>query len=229
MSIVYTEEEIAALVVTWLEVLGADVYQEVECGSGVADIVARVGPELWVIETKTNFSLALLIQAMDRRRDAHRVFIAGPYSRHINDVEMLCRELGVGLLEVRSPRIDFVDNNNQYSMPAVRERCESRRWNSKPVALATRLRPEHKTHAKAGTAGGGRWTPFRDTCAQLARRVKAEPGISLKAAIDGIAHHYSSAKNARRSLVVWIELGKVDGVQLVRTSDGTHLQPSGDQ
>src|SRR5687767_1484846 len=92
-----TEQQVGAVVVAWLEALGADVYQEVECAGGVADVVARRGAELWVVEVKTSFSIALLFQAMDRRRTAHRVFIAAPYSKNIRDVTAVCEELGIGV------------------------------------------------------------------------------------------------------------------------------------
>ena len=205
-----TEAELAAVVVAWFEALGADVYSEVDVGGGIADIVARRGPELTIVETKTSWSLSLITQALDRRRCAHRVYIAAPYTRNQRDVAELCRELGVGLLEVRVGEPDLGIE------PHVLEVVTSRRWNRRPLKLAARLRPEHKTSAPAGHAGGGRWTPFRDTCQQLRRLVEAEPGITLKAAIDRTTHHYSSSASARGAMLRWIEGGKVDGVSLLR-------------
>jgi hypothetical protein len=57
-----SEADLAAVVVAWLEVLGGDVYQEVELlPRGIrADIVAKVHAELWIIEVKTSVSLALI-------------------------------------------------------------------------------------------------------------------------------------------------------------------------
>lgn len=204
-----SEQKLAAVVVAYLENVGADVYQEVAVSGGVADIVARVQHEIWIVEVKTSFSLALLAQAMDRRRLAHRVYIAAPYSRHQGEVQRMCDELGIGLLEVR-PRDGSLE-------PRVYERIEGRRWNRRPVELAARLRPEHKTHAKAGAIGaGGRWTPFRNTCEELERIVRAEPGLRLKDAITRIRHHYASDRSARSSLAHWLERGVVPGVRLER-------------
>lgn len=198
------ESDIGEVVVAHLHALGAEVYQEVDVPGGVADIVARLGAELWIIELKTSLSLALVCQAMDRRRLAHRVFIAAPASRNIGDVALLCGEIGVGLWCV------------QFRTEAyVVERAPARRWNSRPVALAARLREEHKTAAPAGSAcGAGRWTPYRDTCQQLARVVACDPGIGLKAAIAQTRHHYRSMASARSSLATWIKAGKVPGVEL---------------
>lgn len=219
-----SEQDIAAVVVAWLEALGADVYQEVTVSGGVADIVARVGVEIWIIEVKTSLSIALLVQAMDRRRLAHRVYVAAPISRTIRDFVALARETGIGVLGVVTGNFE---STWRYDQPQVREECPSQRWNSRPVRLGADLRPEHKTHAKAGAiGGGGRWTPFRDTCEQLARVVRREPGISLKAAIEEIKHHYTSKAGARSSLAKWIEAGSVEGVMAKRQGVVVTLHPS---
>jgi hypothetical protein len=204
---VCTEAELAAVVVTWLQDSGATVYQEVECAGGVADIVAKVGPELWIVETKVSLSLALLVQAMDRRRLAHRVYCAGPYTRTLRDFAGVCREVGIGLLEVSV-------GNDGWGHPQVKEAAPSRRWNTRPVALAATLRPEHQTHAAAGT-NGGRWTPFRDTCEQLRRIVERDPGVPLGDAVATIRDHYSSKAAARSSIAHWAAVGRIPGVMFV--------------
>lgn len=200
------ESDYGAVVVAYLQALGAEVFQEVDVPGGVADIVARVQAELWIIEVKTSLSLALLIQAMERRRLAHRVILAAPPSRNARDVAGICAELGVGLWLVST-------GYESWDPPWVREEVPSRRWNARPVALAGKLREEHKTHAQAGAVGGGgRWTPFRGTCEALAEAARRTPGIALKAAIGEIKHHYRSASSARSSLATWLRQGKVPGV-----------------
>lgn len=210
----HSEQDIAAVVVAWLESLGADVYQEVTVSGGVADIVTRVHHEIWIVEVKTSLSLALVTQALDRRRLCHRVYIAAPHSRNSRDVGTLCEEIGIGLLSVWPREIGWPDAEHGYGAPKVDIIANSRRWNSRPVALASKLSPEHKTHAKAGAAGAaGRWTPWRNTIEQLARTVRREPGISLKAAIGDITHHYASNAGARSSLAKWCREGAVAGVR----------------
>ena len=214
------ESDLAAVVVAYLEAMGGDVYQEVACAGGVADIVAKIRRELWIVETKTSLSLALLCQAMERRRAATRVFVAAPYSRNVGDVGRICEELGIGLLVVNAGE----DWGSRYGNPHVQERVESRRWNTRPTLV---LAPEHKTHAKAGTAEGGRWTPFRNTAEQLVRLVRDQPGITLKAAIDLIKHHYASSQSARGTLAARIEEGLIPGVRLDRSTKGAmRLQPT---
>ena len=206
---VSSEADLAAVVVAWLEMLGADVYQEVELlPRGIrADIVAKVRAEIWIIETKTSVSLALIEQAMERRRFAHRVFIAAPTGR-ARAGALVCAELGIGVLDVFIGRSD-------YEPPRVREVCPSRRWNSRPVKLASKLRPEHKTACPAGSPTGGHWTQFRATCEQLTRTVRdAGPdGLTIKEAIAS-KHHYASLAGARSSLAQWIREGRMPGVRL---------------
>lgn len=208
-----SEEELAAVVVAWLEALGADVYQEVGLVRGGirADIVARVRAELWIIETKTSVSLALIEQAMERRRFAHRVYIAAPAYKAHGGIE-LCRELGIGVLDV-----SLGVPGCTWDVPRVVELVPSRRWNSRPVSLAAKLRPEHKTHARAGSASGGHWTPFVAACEQLAARVRASGpgGIALKEAIAS-RHHYASVAGARSSLATWVRAGRLAGVRIER-------------
>lgn len=226
---VVTEQQVAELVVAYLEHTGADVYQEVEVSGGVADIVARVRAELWIVEVKTSLSLALIAQGMERRRLAHRVYLAAPHTKNLRDVGPIVEALGIGLLEVTPGDAGWETSRYDYGQPRVRVAIESRRWNSRPVDLATRLRPEHKTHAKAGAIGaGGRWTPFRETCSLLARLVERQPGITLKEAIDTIKHHYSSKSSARTHLADFIQRGIVEGVELRRsheTHGALHLYP----
>lgn len=209
------EQSVAELVVAWLERLGADVYEEVTVRGGVADIVARVHAEIWIVEVKTSLSLALVVQAYERRRLCHRVYIAAPYSRNARDVGELCKALGIGLLTVKLGEHGWEQSRYEYGQPKVEQEVDSRRWNKRPVDLASKLQPEHKTHAKAGAIGaGGRWTPWRNTIEQLARIVRATPGIRLKDAVAEISHHYASNSGARASLAKWTRDGVVPGVRI---------------
>lgn len=206
----YTEEQVAEVVVAWLEARGYEVFQEVELVNGGirADIVAKRGPELTIVETKTSASLALLYQAMERRRFAHRVYVAVPL--HARAMREVCSALGVGLLEVKVPP--------QYEESWNPARCEevvsSKRWNTKPVKLMSRLRPEHKTAARAGSTTGGHWSRWRDTCAQLSVVVAREPGLKLKDAVSQIKHHYSSGRVAISTMGAHVREGRVTGVKL---------------
>jgi hypothetical protein len=203
-----SEADIAAVVVDYLIVHGYDVYQEVELTpQGIrADIVARRGPELTIIETKTNASLTVLYQAMERRTFAHRIYVA--IERPAHAFEKLCSELGIGLYRV------YVGSGKPWDPPRVTEQVESQRWKSRPLNLASRLRPEHKTSALAGSPTGGHWSRWRETCAVLTRLAITEPGIDLREALKQSGHHYASLRGAVASMASHVRSGRVPGVKL---------------
>lgn len=207
----HSEADLARIVVHWLESLGADVYQEVEHKGSIADIVAVRGPEVSVIETKTRWSLDLIAQCMAWRQHANKVYMAGPISRTTWQVRQLTQELGIGMLEVG---VGDIEAQWRHERPRVHELGASRRWNARPVDLRAKLRPEHKTTAPAGHAGGGRWTPYRDTCAQILAIVQARPGISVRDCIAQTKHHYATPASARGAIAKWVLAGRVPGVKL---------------
>jgi hypothetical protein len=204
-----SEAELAAVVIEWLEVLGADVYQEVELRrQGIrADIVAKVQAELWIIETKTSMSVALIEQAMARRRFVHRIYVAVPEGRSRGGLD-LCRELGIGVLSVR------VGTDGTYDASKVKLLTPSQRWNSRPLELSSRLLPEHKTHARAGAQTGGHWSMWRQTCEAIAKVVRAggQDGVSIKEAVSD-RYHYFTLAGARSSIATWARQGKIPGVR----------------
>lgn len=205
-----SEAEIAAVVVRWYEALGYDVYQEVELSNGGAraDIVMRRGPELTIVETKSAPSLALLYQGLERRRCAHRVYLAVPHARWA--FRDLVTETGLGLLEV-----NLGTPGSTWDVERVVEVLVPRRLTSKRLALAGKLKPEHKTAAAAGSQTGGHWSRWRDTCAQLARVVAANPdGITTKLAMSKVSHHYRSAAGAVSTMSQHVHAGRVAGVRI---------------
>ncbi len=87
-----------------LESQGYEVKGEI----GAADLVAVRGDEPPVIvELKTQFSLALFHQAIDRQSITDVVYVAvphrkgKPFQRSLRNNKKLCRRLGVGLMTVR--------------------------------------------------------------------------------------------------------------------------------
>lgn len=220
-----SEAALAAEVVAYLENCGHDVYQEVECSGGIADIVAIVGPcrDVWVVETKTTWSLALLEQCVDRRRSAHRVYAAVPVGRVSH--ASLFDSLGIGTMIVKFP---LPEHHRYGTAGEVRIERPAPRVSSNPKhgsSLRAVCCDGHKTHAKAGAVGGGRFTPFVRTCENLREFVTRRPGATLREAIDGIRHHYSSPSLARSSIPQWIEAGKVPGVRVERVDGRIRLHP----
>lgn len=202
-----SEQDLAAQVVAWLVDSRWVVYQEVACGSCVADIVATQGSLLWVVECKKALSLAVMEQARHWRGCGHLISVATPRaSRRAAGrgfAEWALEQAGIGTIVAGG---NFVNEETNA------------RFNRKPSRLdwmRSALREQQKTYAPAGSAHGGHWTPFKETCDSIRRKLQAEGApMRLKDLIDSIHTHYRSPSTARACLRHWIEQGKVDGVRL---------------
>ncbi len=99
------ESDLYAPLKAYLEGQGYEVKAEV----GDCDLMARRGDEPpLVVEMKLTFSLALLMQGVDRQKMFETVYLAVPAStergwmRRYKQIIHLCRRLGLGLLSVRT-------------------------------------------------------------------------------------------------------------------------------
>ncbi len=94
------ETDLYPPVKAWLEALGYQVKAEI----GAADVVAVCGDDMVVVELKRAFSLALLLQGVDRQRLTDLVYLGLPepargtggkaFSANLG----LCRRLGLGVI-----------------------------------------------------------------------------------------------------------------------------------
>jgi len=202
-----SEVDLARKVVAWLKEQKWEVYQEVEHrkSGGIADIVATQGPLLWIIETKMRFGLDVVAQAKRWIPYAHYSSVATPWTRnHTEILDEYLRWKGIGRLRVS----EFTHQCPvDIEVPA--------RLNRKAPhvsAIKKILKPEHQTYAEAGSACGGRYTPYTATCDELRRYLKDHPGSSLKETIANIKTHYASKQSAVSSLSHWIQAGSIGGV-----------------
>lgn len=214
----YAEKEIAAAIVEHLRGLEMTVYQEVDLGGPVADIVAMRGPEIWIVETKTTWSLSLLAQLMDHKRGcrAHRLFAGVPLSRNDYWNRRIFEGFGFGVFAVDCCIGEkFVHLQGSLPPRLTHGIIQSTR------ASIDNLSEEHKRMAFAGARADEReWSPFSITCRELRNYAKRHPGATLKEAIARIEHHYASERSAVQSLSMWALQGRVNGVVLKKGQDG---------
>jgi hypothetical protein len=226
-----SEVDLARPIIEWFQERGWEVYQEVGLYGPVADIVATLDGKVWVVECKLSFGLDVVQQAINWLPFAHKVSVAVPAKRrryktggHL--IDMICRDKGVGRFTVA--RLGHADEEYEFDvqedLPPKFMRLVDR-MERRPSQLLEVLEPEHKDFSEAGSPGGGRWTPFKATCKKLSQIVAKTPGITLKAAIDAIDHHYSSDSSARQSLSSWVDAGKVPNVRKEREGKYVHLYP----
>jgi len=209
-----SEAELARAVVIELQRLGFDTYEEVSFGYAYkrADIVAIQGKWAFIVETKTAFTLRLLEQA---RSWMLPVLLAVPQSRN-KWHGWICERLGFGLWEV-------------HEDGEIREECAPPRvWNRRAFEdIKGRLHDEQRTgqYARAGSPGGGYFTPFQATARALVELVKERPGMTIKEAVTALDHHYASATTARACLPRLIMRGIIKGIEL-DDKRPMHLWPS---
>ena len=199
------ETDVARSIIGYLTDLRWEVFQEVTGAGGRADIVARQGSILWIIETKTILGLPVIEQANRWIPHAHKVSVGTPRLPG-SFVEEVCRRFGIGILtagkDVREPLSPKL-NRKPWKVPKL---CE-----------------EHKTYAEAGTNGGGYYTPFRRTINTVAAEVRVRPGISMKDLVDRIDHHYHRNSTARQCLAQWIIKGIIPGVEIREVSGKNYV------
>lgn len=213
-----SEQDIAAVLVNFLSSDGWDVYQEVPSRDGAAaDIVAVRDGCVMVVEVKTTFGLRVMEQAALWRGAAHYVCVFVP-GRPNRFGEGLLRGLGIGA---------YALIGDGEVVMAVTPRLD-RAAHASATRLRSRLAPQHKTAALAGTNGGGRWTPFRATCEALKLEVARHPeGIKPKLAVAGLKHHYRSDALAATSMARWALKGMVPGVVVRKVENRVLLFPGG--
>jgi len=211
-----TEQELASRIVTWFQDQEWEVYQEVQLRprERCADIVARRGPVLAVVETKLQFGLTVIGQAQWWTHEAHYVYVAVPSlgprtSKGRSMAWALCHHFGIGIL-IASESSIHEDKRAEFH----------RRVGTR---LRDGLNDAQKNWAVAGNSVSSHWSPFKQTCREIHRYVLSNPGASLKETIDGIEHHYSSPATARGAIAKWIRLGKIKDVRIEYAGDRIKL------
>lgn len=188
-----SEAALAAQVVAYLRRQSWRVFQEI----AGADIVARdAAGELWVIECKRTWSLAVLAQA-DRHRDGcHRCSIAVPAAFPGRDErfgQRVAKAFGIGIVTVAKPDAAGRSRVREALRPVRRPSHDGRfdRW----------LVDRAEDHAAAGSPSAAAWTPFKETVARLQDHLRQQAGgCHLTAACRAIEHHYASPAVAAASL-----------------------------
>lgn len=227
-----TEAQMAARVVRWLEDDGWSVYQEVEpiglWGPGRADIVAVNGWRTRVVECKRALSFELLAQAQAWIQYAHWVDIAVPaikasaeQSAGRNVAYKCAGMLGLGVLRVKS--LHGIEEGVVSPVDRIGE--DPPAGEPRP-GLLDLLRPEHKTHAKAGEPGGGQWTRFKQTAAALRDFAANSPGETLRTALHRVEHHYASVRNALMSIERLGDESRKFGFEMRYSAEGMRLYPT---
>jgi hypothetical protein len=217
-----SEADLARAIISWLADQHWEIFQEVQVkrGGPRADIVARQGKLVWVVECKLTFGLSVLDQASYWLGRANLVSIATPWRDFGTFTKRAMSGIGLGALVGRSGR--------GGSQSAVVEVIRPRLFRKRSVPWS-HLAEEHKSFARAGNNRSAFWSPFKETCRKLRSTADEHPGILFRDVLRTIKTHYASVQSARSSLIKWINGGQIEGVKLVRDGRDLRLFPAGFQ
>lgn len=206
------EVDLARKVIEWLIDQKWDVYQEVQpfAYGPIADIVAKQGKLIWVIESKVTLSLQVIGQAFHWTSFANYVSVAVPSSRRgaPGFTQHVLNIFGIGMLKISEQYFE----REQY----VREVVHPKLHRAIGNYLLDSLNDGHKIYAEAGNNEGKRWSPFKETCLQIYRYVRVNEGCTLKDVLNSVNHHYASTATARSCIPKWAEAGKIDRIKIVK-------------
>lgn len=209
-----TEVELAKKVIKYLENLKWDIYQEVQMhrSGRCCDIVAAQNNIVWAIECKTSCGLKVIEQAYKWIGYANLVSVAVPTTGFM--ARKVCKTYGIGVLRTGKKRYGKCEE-------LIRPHIFRKRHNH----LKNVLNEKDRIFNEAGSTSSAKWSPFKQTCAEVLRVVTINPGIKLKDLIEKIDHHYTSDSSAKQSLSHWIDKGLVKGVYKKRSGKYVTLYP----
>lgn len=188
-----SENDLANAFIEWLEPQGYEIFKEVSCDTGRADIVARdASGKIHIFETKLSFNLSLIEQMVLHSYDpdvtqdkwaahwnikkycAHYIWAVTPlthirgwkYNQKREIASYLCTKLGVGLI-IATTKNHF----NEAVKALLRE----------PDDLLE-LYQGHKIMGDPGSNRGKYWTDFKQLNLELLQYVQDHPGCTLKEA-----------------------------------------------
>ena len=226
------ETEIGAAITEWLRKQDFQVYPEVaHANFGVADIVARRGGIICIVECKVNFGLNVMEQAIRWTGTAHYVYVAtrrlyGGGRRRSWDgraARAVMERYGVGLLLVRPgwrERTHHIDPDvDEAIRPDFNRRVKTERLHHVLDTIPG------DWEAEAGSQWAQQWTPFKQTCRDVADFVRKHPGCTFKVMLVDVATHYSTPTTARSVLPKWIDQGMIEGVFCDRSVRPMRLWP----
>jgi len=196
-----TEVELAQHFVNYLS--DYDLYFEVDY-HGCVDIVAIHNRISIAVEVKTAFSFKVLEQALNNQRWFNYSYAAVPTFNDWGLQRRLCQDYGIGLL--------------LYSQHyGVEERIAPRLQRRSNKQLLLRLHDWNKRSLPGAPSGvGQKISAFQVTRQNLYNYVKHHPGCTIKQAMSGIAHHYSTDKIAATNIYSWLYQGVIKEVEYHR-------------
>ena len=191
-----------------------ELYTEVSCGYGRADIVAVKDNLATIVELKTSLSLQLIEQVYERRIMAHYTYAAVPLpkNRYFNGFAVsLLMKAGIGLIGI--------DCN--WGEASIHTRAKLNRNAGIRQLNYLHEGQRYENNIPGGSVGGGYWTPYSEMIKQVRRLIerKHPKPVSMAEIIEHVeivSRHYVQPKSSLFSALTkiekeWCESVKIDG------------------
>ena len=222
------EADFACVIAEWLREQGYEVYCEVTYGGRSGrriDIVVKDGDEYWAVEVKTSAGLEVLEQAYHWKKDFHYVYVAVPEGRRKGKAggknrffQEVAKKFGIGVIRAKVGVFDprAADPKRYFGGPRFALLAKDKE--EQPHCLKKEFLHPAMAHNIPGTQGG-HTTSFRRMCNAIAEFLREKPeGCLLKEVHPLLAEHYNDPKSGAYTLVKWIELGYVKGIEVKRAN-----------
>ena len=208
------EIELGRRVSAWLADQDFEIFPEVQVHSygKIADIVARQGPLLIVVELKTSLTFRVVEQAARWVGRAHMVYIGVPTEGRSQMLRRVLAMLGIGVIVADEYK------TRESSAPTFHRHIGQE--------LKKALDNANPTFAEAGNPESRHWTPFQATCHAVREYVHQHPGATLKELVDNVETHYHSPATAKTCIVKWIRANKIPGLRLEKKLRSWTVLPS---
>lgn len=210
-----SESDYAAIVVSYLECHGYEVFKEVGYGGGSnrADIYCRRGDDTLAVEVKLRLNLTVIDQAFYWRDRSNFSYVAVPYAeyRNLPVARAICESFGIGLMLITysgcNVLVEPTRNSDPKSLPKLYEEQKS---------------------SVAGTSSGDYVTPFKITSARLVEYVRDNGAMQISEAIKNIEHHYSNDKSAVAGIRKMIDWGVINELECYKEKNRVFIKMSDD-
>jgi hypothetical protein len=205
------EVELAEKIIEWLQEQNWTIYQEVEFRrlGGRADIVAERHGILWIVETKMAMSLDVLNQATTWPTHYRSVGVPSAKRSSHRDYRVAKDYYGVGVLEV-----------GKGGMVTEVVKAPLFLKNDKVAkGMISQLKEQHKTFAKAGSNGGGYYTPYRNTMVTIREIVRKNPGCTVDEVFEICGKmHYASKGSFKGNALKCLDSFEKDWCRIDKSS-----------
>lgn len=173
-----------------------EIYQEVDSGTGIIDIVAVNDIITVGVEVKTRFNFEVLEQAYRNLWKVNLSYIAVPVTKKTHFGYKIASDYGVGVITYA----DFLPDT-QKIVEAIEPKLTRTKFNIRTILK------EYQKRSVAGSQGAERMTAYKNTIEIITNYLKRHNGTPISGVLKNIEHHWGSNATAKSCLYQYMKRG----------------------